>query len=76
MESKVKSSKALLMTTTFLEGPTGLALMTVPSFVVKLLLGSPLTEPISLIIIRVGGLCVGKKNDSKQVYFKMKPTLT
>lgn len=55
MESKFGSSKGLLIATSFLEGATGLALFTMPSIVIKLLLGSPLTETISVIIARVAG---------------------
>lgn len=47
--------KRFLIVTSFLEGATGLAMMTAPSLVIKLLLGSPLTDPIAIIITRVAG---------------------
>jgi heme A synthase len=55
MEFKTVTSKGLLIATSFLEGSTGLALMTLPSFVVTFLLGSPLTDSISVLIARVAG---------------------
>ncbi len=47
--------KRLLILTSLLEGATGLALMAKPSSVVTILLGSPLTDPISIIIARLAG---------------------
>ncbi len=47
--------KRLFIVTSLLEGATGLALMIVPSLVINLLLGSPLTDSISIIVARVAG---------------------
>jgi len=58
METKVGSLKGLLISTAFLEGATGLALMATPSLVINLLLGSPLSDPISIIISRVAGVAL------------------
>jgi hypothetical protein len=59
METKVGSlQKKFLIVTSFLEGSTGLVLMSAPSFVVNLLLGSPLADPIGEIIAKVGGVAV------------------
>lgn len=55
METKGWSMKKMLMATSLFEGATGLALMTSPSFVINLLLGSHLTDPLSIIITRVAG---------------------
>jgi hypothetical protein len=59
MESKVGSLQKFLMLTSLLEGSTGVALIIAPSFVVDLLLGSPLADPIGVIITRVGGAALG-----------------
>ena len=47
--------KRLLTVTSILEGSTGLALMILPSLIVQVLLGSPLTDPLGIIIARVAG---------------------
>ena len=47
--------KKLLIVTSFLEGATGLALLAIPSLIVSILLGSPLTDPLSITITRVAG---------------------
>lgn len=47
--------KRLLIVTSFLEGATGLALITKPPSVVSVLLGQPLSDPIGIIITRVAG---------------------
>ena len=44
-----------MTTISFLEGATGLALMTFPSFVSVILLGSSLTDPKGIVIARVAG---------------------
>ncbi len=41
-----------MTTISFLEGATGLALMTFPSFVSVILLGSSLTDPKGIVIAR------------------------
>lgn len=47
--------KILLTVTSLFEGLTGLALITMPSMIVQVLLGSPLSDPSGLIIARVAG---------------------
>lgn len=47
--------RRFLIVTSFLEGPTGLALIAKPSSVVSVLLGQPLSDPISIVITRVAG---------------------
>lgn len=47
--------KRLLIVTSMLEGATGLALITVPAFVINLLLGSHLTDSTSIIVVRIAG---------------------
>ncbi len=58
METKVGSLKGLLISTAFLEGSTGLALMITPSLVINLLFGSPLSDPISIIITKISGVAL------------------
>jgi hypothetical protein len=48
-------SKQLLIATAILEVGTGVALLTVPSRVVELLLGEGLTSPQSLVLARITG---------------------
>lgn len=55
MEKKAAPLKGLLIATSISEGTTGLALMTVPSTVVKLLFGSTLSDPTSVVITRLAG---------------------
>lgn len=47
--------KRLLIVTSVLEGATGLALITKPSFIVTILLGSPLSDQLSILITRLAG---------------------
>ena len=47
--------KALQTLTALIEGATGVALLVVPSFVVKLLLGSPLDSAPAVVLGRVAG---------------------
>ena len=63
----------LLAVTALIEAATGLALLAVPSFVVRMLLGEALDGPISLTVARVGGValltlgvaCWFARNDSQ-----------
>jgi hypothetical protein len=48
----------LLAVTALVEAATGLALLAVPSFVVRMLLGEALEGPISLTVARVGGVAL------------------
>ena len=48
----------LLAVTALIEAATGLALLAVPSFVVRMLLGEALDGPISLTVARVGGVAL------------------
>jgi hypothetical protein len=50
--------KRLLIVTSFLEGSTGLALIVKPSLIVLFLLGSPLANPLSVIITRIAGVAL------------------
>lgn len=55
MGTNSRSVKGLLVVTSLLEGTTGIALMVAPSLVVKMLLGSPILDPITLILSRIAG---------------------
>ena len=55
MATKVGSLKVLLVATSIFEGATGLALMSTPTLVVKLLLESPLTDPMGVLVARICG---------------------
>jgi hypothetical protein len=48
----------LLAVTSIIEAATGLVLLAVPSFVVRMLLGEALGGPISLTVARVGGVAL------------------
>jgi len=47
--------KSILTTTAILEGLTGLALLTVPAFVVSALLGTSLTDASGILLGRLAG---------------------
>lgn len=47
--------KPLLTATAIIEGTTGVALVLLPSWTVALLLGSPLEQPVAVLVARVGG---------------------
>lgn len=47
--------KSLLTVTALLEGATGLGLVTIPSMLVSILLGTSLTDPTALLICRLTG---------------------
>src|SRR5271169_3813383 len=50
--------KRLLLVTAIIEAPTGLGLIAVPAFVVRLLLGSPLEPSAAIILGRVTGVAL------------------
>ncbi|MBA4153799.1 hypothetical protein [Flavobacterium sp.] len=47
--------KKFLTVSSFLEGTTGIALLSKPSIVISLLLGAPLVEPLGIMITRIAG---------------------
>jgi len=50
--------KSILTITAFIEGVTGLALATMPSFVVSILLGTSLTDISAILIARLAGVAL------------------
>jgi hypothetical protein len=54
-EPEPSSANTLLTATAVIEAGTGLALLSLPSVVVALLLGVPLEAPAALAVARVGG---------------------
>ena len=49
------SAKKLLIVTALVEAPVGLLLLTSPAVVVGLLLGAPISEPVTSILARIAG---------------------
>ena|ERR1700741_1195556 len=72
-KTNFKHMKSFLTITALLEGVTGLVLAIIPSSVVSILLGIPLTEPGAILIGRLAGgalltiafACWLSRNDSK-----------